>query len=253
MALVATAVLSAATIPTTSATGTPPATIKVSSARATPVPAAGAAATSFSAVAISPPTTTDAAISTQALSHAVKPAPSTTATPSPATSSAVLISGSAPRTRPAATPGSTALTRRDGTIKGFFAAQHAPADSKQVTPTGSAYKLPKVEIAGLTPSQQVFSISTGLNPLSMVIAGGDEFFLFMNLRAEHQWASHSMTPRKWVQAAGIYNTELEKTKRRLGYYGWTVKKTPRALMDKLGEIEPMVLRRLSAGDYKCEL
>ncbi|EIW51483.1 uncharacterized protein TRAVEDRAFT_137340 [Trametes versicolor FP-101664 SS1] len=145
----------------------------------------------------------------------------------------------------------TIICTRLGTARSWR--RHTPADSKQGTLTSSTYALLKVEITGLTPSQQVFSISTGLNPLSMVIPGGDEFFLFMNLRAEHQWASHSMTPRKWVEAAEIYNTELEKTKHRLGYYGWTVKKTPRALMDKLGEIESMVLRRLSAGDYKCKL
>lgn len=120
------------------------------------------------------------------------------------------------------------------------------------TPTSSP-KLPKVHIAGLTPSQRVFSISTGLNPLSMAITSGDEFFLFMNLRAELKWASYSMSPSRWVEAANAYNVELETLNRRLGHASWTTCKTPRALMDKLNEVESMVVRRLAAGDYKCEI
>lgn len=87
----------------------------------------------------------------------------------------------------------------------------------------------------------------------MSISSGDEFFLFMNLRAEYKWASYDMTPPKWVEAAIIYNTDLEKHNRSLGHFRWTSHKTPRALRDKLSEVEAMVLRRLAAGDYKCTL
>lgn len=112
-------------------------------------------------------------------------------------------------------------------------------------------KLPKIDIVGLTPSQRIFSIATCLDPLSLSISSGDEYFLFMNLRAEHKWASYDMTPPKWVEAATIYNTELEKHNRSLGHFRWTSRKTPCALLNKLSEVEALILRRLASGDYKC--
>ncbi|KAI0365886.1 hypothetical protein BV20DRAFT_953305, partial [Pilatotrama ljubarskyi] len=129
----------------------------------------------------------------------------------------------------------------------------ARAQAPSTTHTATSMKLPRSNITGLTPSQRVFSIATGINPMSVKVSSGNKFFLFMNLRAEHQWASYSMTPRKWVEAAAIYNTELEKLNRSMGHYGWMARKTPRALMEKLGEIEPMILHRLLTGDFKCEL
>lgn len=147
-------------------------------------------------------------------------------------------------------------TRRNGDIHDFFNAAHSVATRPQAARSASyGSKLPKIEITGLTPSQRLFSIATGINPLSSSIASGDEFFLFMNLRAEHQWVSFGMTPQKWVDAAVTYNVELEKLNRRLGHFrsNWATWKTPRALMEKLGEVEPMILRRLATGDYKCKL
>lgn len=151
----------------------------------------------------------------------------------------------------------TALTRRSADLQDYFNPARRSEDSGAPhTLSGSPsadLKLPKVQIVGLTPSQRVFSISTGLNPLSLAITGGDEFFLFMNLRAQHKWASYSMTPSKWVNAANIYNTDLEQLNRRLGHASWATCKTPRALMDKLSDVESMVVRCLAAGDYKCEI
>ncbi|KAI0667040.1 hypothetical protein C8Q78DRAFT_413566 [Trametes maxima] len=156
--------------------------------------------------------------------------------------------------------GPTAPTRRNGDIQEYFAVSRRPGvrsiGSKLSTPGGSSKdndlnsKLPAIDISGLSPLQRIFSIATGLNPMSTSISSGDEFFLFMNLRAGHKWVSHNMTPQKWVEAAALYNMELEKADRRLGHFRGTVQKTPRALMDKLGDIEPIILRRLSDGDYK---
>lgn len=153
---------------------------------------------------------------------------------------------------------SAAPTQRNGDIQEYFNAvrdaSSAPKSSV-VARAGSVLhansKLPKINIVGLTPSQRIFSIATGLDPQSLSVSSGDEFFLFVNLRAEHKWASYSMTPSKWVEAATVYNTELEKLNRSLSHFKWITHKTPRALMDKLSEVEGMVLRRLAAGDYKC--
>ncbi|KAI0673878.1 hypothetical protein C8Q78DRAFT_1186282 [Trametes maxima] len=152
-------------------------------------------------------------------------------------------------------PGRTASPHRSGDIQDYFVAARRTAEPKHVVTRPSLdedVKLPQVHIVGLSPSQRLFSLATGLNPLSTTISSGDEFFLFMNLRAEHKWASYNMTPQKWVEAATLYNTALEKTSWRLGHMRWTARKTPRALMDKLGEIEPMVLRRLQSGDYRSK-
>lgn len=105
---------------------------------------------------------------------------------------------------------STAPTQRNGDIQDYFAPGRRSGESKLI-PTLDALdlKLPSIRIAGLTPSQRVFSIATGLNLLSLAITSGDEYFLFMNLRAEHLWASYNMTSAEWAEATDIYNSELK--------------------------------------------
>jgi hypothetical protein len=79
----------------------------------------------------------------------------------------------------------------------------------------------------------------------MVIKGDDEFFLFMDMRAEHQWASFNMTSRKWVAATSAYNERLEAKNKSL------VKKNPCALVDLLGRIEPKISKRIIDQDFMC--
>ena len=102
----------------------------------------------------------------------------------------------------------------------------------------------------LTRSQLIFSISTSIDPRSLSIKRKDEFFLFMEMRAEHQWASFSMTCRKWVTATSSFNTQLEE--RQKGGNLEIVKKNPRALMDKLAEVEQQIIQRSTTGNFTCK-
>jgi hypothetical protein len=84
----------------------------------------------------------------------------------------------------------------------------------------------------------------------MSIKEDTEFYLFMDMHADHKWVSFNMTPHKWVAATTEYNTRLEAlnaTNSRL-----TIKKNPRALMDLLGVIEPKITECIIKGDFVCE-
>ncbi len=98
----------------------------------------------------------------------------------------------------------------------------------------------------------MLSIATGLDIRSVQItrAEKDAFFLFMELRQKYQWASFKMTPRAWVVACSAYNVEVEKKNAAEGKS--LQRKTPRALLEKLGEIELVILSRINRKDYKCE-
>ncbi|KAJ7601836.1 hypothetical protein DFH06DRAFT_1351920 [Mycena polygramma] len=100
----------------------------------------------------------------------------------------------------------------------------------------------------LTPSQQLFSKYTGVNPRALKVGDGAEFFLLMNMRAEFQWKSFEMTPKRWVEATVEYNTRLQTAAGNSGPE--VVKKHPRALMEKLGEIEPKIIQRIANNNFK---
>lgn len=102
----------------------------------------------------------------------------------------------------------------------------------------------------LTRSEALFARHTTLNPFSLSISNsGDEFFLFMEMRAEMQWTSFSMDPRKWVTATRAYNLRLEGLCRAKNIKA--VEKSPQALVSKLGYIEGKVCARILKQDYKC--
>ncbi|KAL6303302.1 hypothetical protein BKA93DRAFT_818125 [Sparassis latifolia] len=122
------------------------------------------------------------------------------------------------------------------------------SDHMETTAVGQM--LPSLMIKGLTRSQQIFSITTSINANSLRILTDTEFYLFMDMRVEGKWRSFNMTPRKWVIAAEAYNTRLEALNHGKGLS--TIRKTPRALMDKLGELEPKILAHITAEDYTCE-
>ncbi|KAJ6456223.1 hypothetical protein C8R47DRAFT_1203691 [Mycena vitilis] len=100
----------------------------------------------------------------------------------------------------------------------------------------------------LTPSQQLFSKLTGINPRALKVGDGAEFYLLMNMRAEFQWKSFEMTPKRWVEATVEYNARLEAAAGKPGLE--VVKKHPRALMEKLGEIEPKIIQRIANNNFK---
>lgn len=69
----------------------------------------------------------------------------------------------------------------------------------------------------------------------------------MDMRAELKWVSHKMTPKTWVIATDEYNERLIKKQGTD-----TVPKNPRALLRKLGEMEPKLMDRIIKQDYSCK-
>ncbi|KAF9012175.1 hypothetical protein BDZ89DRAFT_963654, partial [Hymenopellis radicata] len=111
-----------------------------------------------------------------------------------------------------------------------------------------------VSTTGMTASQTLFALASGVQPTSLKIGKGDEFFLFMDMRSEQQWASFAMNPSKWLDATRQYNTRLqEKNATRSSSTGegaHFVSKSPHALMDKLGDVEATILKRIATENYK---
>ncbi|KAF8176924.1 hypothetical protein BJ912DRAFT_930520 [Pholiota molesta] len=102
----------------------------------------------------------------------------------------------------------------------------------------------------LTRSQVLFSIGTSVDPQELRIAEGDEFFLFMDMRAEFQWISYAMTGSKWAAATNVYNKRLDDLgkKKNLRF----IKKNPRALVDKLNEVEAQINNRIIKENYRSQ-
>ncbi|KAF8973794.1 hypothetical protein BDZ97DRAFT_1751761 [Flammula alnicola] len=100
---------------------------------------------------------------------------------------------------------------------------------------------------GLTRSQLLFSVGTSIDPRALQITGDDEFYLFMDMRAEFQWISFGMTASKWASAAKIFNDRLEVVGKKKNIE--IIKKNPRALVDKLNAIEPKISDRILKGNY----
>jgi len=103
----------------------------------------------------------------------------------------------------------------------------------------------------LTRSQLIFSAATSIDARSLAIERGDEFYLFMDMRETHQWSSFTMNSQKWVTAAKLFNEALARNRKSKGLSP-AIKKNPRALMEKLGEIEANVVKRLVTKDFTCK-
>ncbi|KAH9931192.1 hypothetical protein B0H21DRAFT_699867, partial [Amylocystis lapponica] len=144
--------------------------------------------------------------------------------------------------------------KRSAAMHQFFAVQRSvpkqPSSESSPKSSVSLPNLPLLTVSGDTPSQRLFSVATGIHPRSMTISSNDEFYVFMDMRYEKKWVSFEMSPRKWVIAANDYNTRLEAFNRSRGTS--TIRKTPRALMEKLGEIEPKILARIASGRYTSQ-
>jgi hypothetical protein len=96
----------------------------------------------------------------------------------------------------------------------------------------------------LTRSEQFFSSATSIDVRALKIASDAEFHLFMDLRAEHKWVTYSMTSTRWIRATNDYNARLQES----GIQD-VILKNPRALMDKLAEVEPIIADRILKNDY----
>lgn len=110
--------------------------------------------------------------------------------------------------------------------------------------------LPTPRDAKLSRSQLLFSITTSVDPRSLIITKPDEFFLYMDMRAEEKWSSFGMTSQKWALATQRYNGRLKKLDPE--NENNLVKKSTRALMDTISGVERQVLNRLAARNFICE-
>ncbi|KAI1781611.1 hypothetical protein LXA43DRAFT_1105626 [Ganoderma leucocontextum] len=182
-----------------------------------------------------------ASTATASTSSTLLPPNQATTTMSPATGPGV-STPSGPSAGPSSAGTSAAsLVQR---LPPFFSRCHL--DAATPDPTAAPICLPIPIISGTTRSQVLVSIVTGLDSRSLTFPKNDseEFYLFMELRAQYKWVTYSMSALGWVEAASIYNTALEKKKGNCA-----IRKTPRALMEKLEEVEKTIHFRLKHKDF----
>ncbi|KAI1785507.1 hypothetical protein LXA43DRAFT_976181 [Ganoderma leucocontextum] len=152
---------------------------------------------------------------------------------------ALLSQPLAPAAEPAA--GSTRAQERAG-------GADLNADVSDKHSRSSQPDAPSSSPMSITRSQRMISAATGFDPRSLQFPKNDdtEYFLFMDLRAQYKWTTYKMSAAAWVDAASIYNTALENKKGKD-----TVRKTLRALMEKLQAIEAAIHHHIKNNDYKC--
>ncbi|KAI1782658.1 hypothetical protein LXA43DRAFT_1103634 [Ganoderma leucocontextum] len=139
------------------------------------------------------------------------------------------------------------------TTNAFFGqhfGQHQPAAT--VTPSNEPI-LPHPIIAGLTRSQKVFSIATGIDPRVLTFSKNTswrEFELFMKLRDTHKWVTYKMTPFHFVCAASTYNAAISQINQTGGEQ--FPLKTPRAILEKLGDIEAQIFVHVRDNNFESK-
>ncbi|KAG1846256.1 hypothetical protein F4604DRAFT_1540506, partial [Suillus subluteus] len=92
---------------------------------------------------------------------------------------------------------------------------------------------------GQTRSQRLFLISTGIDPRSLTFQSSDEFYMFMDMRAEFKWLSYQMTLKRWVLATEEYNRHLMMKNGQS-----VMPKNPQALLRVLGNIELKLMSKI---------
>jgi len=72
----------------------------------------------------------------------------------------------------------------------------------------------------------------------------------MDMRRENKWVSFGMSAKRWVEATDLYNSRLiqQRMSRRLS----TIPKNPRALFEKLGDVESQILERLATSNFRSK-
>ncbi|KAJ7026258.1 hypothetical protein C8F04DRAFT_1268296 [Mycena alexandri] len=124
-----------------------------------------------------------------------------------------------------------------------------PAVSSKLTVEQLTAPLPRSNLfPTLTRSQQLFQSLTGTDPRSLKIHKGAEFFLLMDMRVQLQLKSFEMTPKRWVEFTDAYNLRLETLPKVAGHT--FVAKNPRALLEKIGEVEGQIISRIAKNDFK---
>src|SRR5712672_716698 len=134
-----------------------------------------------------------------------------------------------------------------GTPTGAF--EKSKSGSASISSLSQRLPPPVRSMAGLTRSQSLFSIFTGVDARALAINGSDEFFLFMDLRAEQRWVSYNMNSRKWLVATNEFNSRLEalNTLEGIGH----IPKHPRTLMEQLGNVETKIATRIACNNLTC--
>lgn len=146
-------------------------------------------------------------------------------------------------------------------LETFFKEKKSAPKSKQASGSSASiaraavdsdiFNLPvSSDLRKLTRSERLFSVATQVDIRSLTISGDSEFYLFMEMRAERKWASFRMNSHKWVVETDEYNKRLEAKNQQSSLS--TVKKNPRALLEKLIAIEAAVLRRLATQNFTCK-
>ncbi|KAI0287801.1 hypothetical protein BC826DRAFT_869916, partial [Russula brevipes] len=147
-------------------------------------------------------------------------------------------------------PGVTTNVTSPGCDMSPMATAPQPPASHKASALSQSLPLPESNPKQLTRSQLLFQFAAGVDPRTLHIGPGEDkaFFLFMEMRLEYRWVSYDMTPARWARATGEFNRRLAEDGRQRGVS--SVLKHPRALMEKLGEIEGKVADRLYRNDFK---
>ena len=74
-------------------------------------------------------------------------------------------------------------------------------------------------------SQRIYAIHSGIDHMAFVIHSGIEYFLYMDMCVESQWASYKFNNWTWVKVTQEYNNTLENKNKKLRLS--TVQKHPR--------------------------
>ncbi|KAF9004963.1 hypothetical protein BDZ89DRAFT_1169035 [Hymenopellis radicata] len=90
---------------------------------------------------------------------------------------------------------------------------------------------------------------TNIDARCLNITSNVQFYLFMDLRAKHQWSTFTMSPRKWTAATSTYNDALFALLSAKPKSEEYIAKVPKALMEKLSEVEGKILQRLSTNKF----
>ncbi|KAI1788904.1 hypothetical protein LXA43DRAFT_1063210 [Ganoderma leucocontextum] len=147
--------------------------------------------------------------------------------------------------RPTAGPSSSAMAAPSliQHLPSFFSQYHLDVTSDS---TAISICLPVLILRRTTRSQIIFSIVTGLNLCSLTFPKSDseEYYLFMELHVCYKWVMYNMMVLGWVEVTLIYNTALENKKGTCA-----ICKTPRALMEKLEEVEKTIYFCLKHSDF----
>ena len=157
-------------------------------------------------------------------------------------------------------------------LSSFFRPHKAPSSQEDVKPARSSVQLANntsvtamlrnqfdalsttlplpTDDSSLSRSQLLFKLGTQINPLSLTISTDEEYFLFMEMRRENKWVSFGMSAKRWVEATDLYNSRL--IQQRMSRWLSTIPKNPRALFEKLGDVESQILERLATSNFKSK-